>query len=97
MRAGTLMIRTPEGISFALPLAGPVARSLAWIVDMIAVGLLATAVATLVSLFGLLLPDMAQAVGVLLFFITQCGYGITSEWLWRGQTPGKRVFGLRVM
>ena len=33
-RVSTLVIRTPEGIAFSLPLACPVTRSVAWVVDL---------------------------------------------------------------
>ena len=36
-RASSLLIRTPEGVTFALPLAGPVTRFLAWFVDLVCI------------------------------------------------------------
>jgi hypothetical protein len=36
-------------------------------------------------------------MAALIFFLSQTGYGIAFEWWWRGQTPGKRLVGLRVM
>src|SRR5262249_60467600 len=41
--------------------------------------------------------DFAAAVRVLLFFVITVGYGIASEWYWRGQTVGKRLLRLRVV
>ena len=40
---------------------------------------------------------LASALSVLGFFVISIGYGIAFEWLWRGQTVGKRIMGLRVM
>ena len=34
-KTNTLLIKTPEGIVFALLLAGPVTRFLAWVVDVV--------------------------------------------------------------
>jgi uncharacterized RDD family membrane protein YckC len=93
----TLEIRTPEGVAFALPLAGPVTRFLAWALDL-AVILAATTVAgRLLGVLRAVSPDTALALNMLLFFTTWVGYGIAAEWRWRGQTLGKRVLRLRVV
>lgn len=92
-----LQIRTPEGIAFAMPLAGPVSRCLAWALDAFLIGVGVIGIVTLVSLFGFLAPDLVQAVIALGAFVVQIGYGIYAEWRWRGQTLGKRAFGLRVV
>lgn len=97
MKTNTLHIRTPEGIVFALPLAGPVTRFLAWAVDALAVGAASYVFALVLGLLSWISPDVVQAVLVLFFFVLQTGYGIACEWLWRGQTLGKRLLRLRVM
>ena len=97
MKTHTLLIRTPEGIVFALPLAGPVTRFLAWLVDFFVLAAASVVVARLLALFSWLPEDFVQAGGILVFFILQTGYAIACEWRWRGQTIGKRVVGLRVM
>src|SRR5436190_4255461 len=38
-----------------------------------------------------------QAIGLLAFFVLSIGYSIYFEWMWRGQTLGKRILRLRVM
>jgi len=53
-----------------------------------------TMLLTMVSVISL---GIAQAVGMLLFFVFYLGYGIYTEWRWRGQTVGKRVLRLRVV
>ena len=40
--------------------------------------------------------DIAAAFMTVAYFVISIGYGIGAEWLWRGQTVGKRVLGLRV-
>lgn len=97
MNARALELRTPEGIAFALPLAGPVTRMLAWGADVLVVGVTSSAVAGGLSVFALVSPDLAQALAFLAFFAGQTGYGFLFEWFWRGQTPGKRMLGLRVV
>src|SRR5205823_2408687 len=49
------------------------------------------------GLLGLLGADFARAIIVLAYFVIQVGYGIVTEWFWRGQTLGKRLLRLRVM
>jgi uncharacterized RDD family membrane protein YckC len=94
---GRLEIRTPEGLVFALPLAGPVARFLALLVDTACVMGASMLLGLLLGLLGVVGPEAAQAVGTLAFFVIQTGYGMAAEWLWRGQTVGKRVLKLRVV
>jgi uncharacterized RDD family membrane protein YckC len=96
-KINTLLVKTPEGIVFSLLLAGPVTRFLAWAVDIACVGVLCSIVGTLVGILGLISLDFARAVIVLAYFIIQIGYGIVTEWFWRGQTIGKRLLRLRVM
>ena len=95
-RFNTLLVSLPEGVTFSLPLAGPVTRFLAWLIDCAATLLLFQ----LINLFLLPLvvvnPDFGAAASTLLFFAVPILYGIAFEGLWRGQTPGKRVLRLRV-
>ena len=93
----TLTIRTPEGISFSMLLAGPVIRFLAWIVDAAAVGALTFLVLTAAGFILVVSPDVALAFAVASLFTISLGYGITLEWFWRGQTLGKRLLKLRVV
>ena len=93
----TLSIRTPEGIAFHLLLAGTVPRFLAWLIDGIAVIFVGSIAVKLTLIFSLLDPSLGGALGVLTYFVFSIGYGIYFEWAWRGQTPGKRLFRLRVM
>ncbi|HMJ66956.1 MAG TPA: RDD family protein [Candidatus Binatia bacterium] len=91
------LIRTPEGISFAQTLAGPMSRFLAWGIDCAIIIGLSWATGMALGLFGLISPDFAQALMALSYFVISIGYGILLEWIWRGQTMGKRVLRLRVV
>ena len=97
MNAAELRIRTPEGITFAYPLAGPVTRCLAWALDCIIVLALSMGIATALGKFAVIAPDLISAMSVLAYFLISVGYGVVFEWYWRGQTVGKKVFRLRVM
>lgn len=90
------VLKTPEGVEFAFDLAGPVTRCSAWILDLICVLILTWAVMMVGGLLAIISPDFAQAVTILSYFVISIGYGIALEWLWRGQTLGKRVLRLRV-
>ncbi len=96
-RTSVLTIRTPEGIEFPLRLASPVSRFLAWSVDLAAIAAAQSVVAVVLRGLSLVSPDTAAAVMALVYFALSIGYGIALEWLWRGQTLGKRVVRLRVM
>jgi uncharacterized RDD family membrane protein YckC len=92
-----LRIRTPEGVTFSLALAGPVRRCLAMMLDMFCISVIMTTIGYLVRALSLLGDDVARAIYYLFFFVVSTAYGIALEWRWRGQTVGKRVMRLRVM
>jgi uncharacterized RDD family membrane protein YckC len=92
-----IVIETPEGVRFALPLAGVVARFLALWIDLLAISALTAGLGEIADLIGLLSPDSRFAMMTLGYFVITVGYGIVFEWVWHGQTLGKRVLKLRVM
>jgi uncharacterized RDD family membrane protein YckC len=93
----TLAIRTPEGIEFSLPLAGPFVRMLALIIDLMAIEAISEVLQTVLAPLAAFGPDLSGALQVVGFFVIYIVYGSLTEWLWRGQTIGKRVMGLRVV
>jgi uncharacterized RDD family membrane protein YckC len=96
-RTSTLTIRTPEGVDFALLLASPVTRFMAWAVDFLCITAATTVLSSAMMLLSLISVDVTRAISVLVFFALQVGYGFTCEWVWRGQTIGKRMLRLRVV
>jgi uncharacterized RDD family membrane protein YckC len=97
VKAARLQIRTAEGIVFSQLLAGPVARLLAWVVDIAIILLILQLLSLVFSLIGLLSASVAMAMLALSYFAVSIGYGIICEWFWRGQTMGKRLLALRVV
>jgi uncharacterized RDD family membrane protein YckC len=93
----TLPIRTPEGVTFSLTLAGPTSRFLAFLVDLCCISALAEVAARISQVLGAVGADFGAALRVLLYFAITIGYGIACEWYWRGQTVGKRMLRLRVV
>jgi uncharacterized RDD family membrane protein YckC len=96
-RTNTLHIKTPEGITFALPLAGPVARFLAWVIDFACIFAIMLAINMGIQMTQMVSSDFAQAAAILSYFLVSVGYGIFCEWYYKGQTVGKRLMSVRVM
>src|SRR5690349_15330592 len=97
MKTGTLEIRTPEGIVFSQMLAGPMARFLAWSLDLLCIMALSIALTIILGLLQILGGSIVAAAGAIGYFAISIGYGIVCEWYWRGQTLGKRTLRLRVV
>ncbi len=97
MQDHKLTIRTPEGVTFNLPLAGPVSRCLAWLIDAAGILTCHKLLGLVIGLLGFISQDFSTAASIFIFFLLRTGYNILLEWYWRGQTVGKRVMGLRVM
>jgi uncharacterized RDD family membrane protein YckC len=96
MAAYSLEIQMPEGIRFALPLAGPLSRCLAFSIDFCIISALATLMEKLLMPWGMFQRDqqmlvMASYIAIWLL------YGALAEYFWNGQTPGKWLLGLRVV
>jgi uncharacterized RDD family membrane protein YckC len=96
-RTNSLVIRLPEGVEFALPLAGPLSRFFALSIDVAVYLALCSVLGRFLALFGVVSGDLANAALVISSFVVPIAYGIACEWWWRGQTLGKRLLRLRVM
>ena len=104
---GTLVIETPERVPLHFALASIGNRFLACAIDhalqLFAMLLLFIAVLLLagnLTLYGRPLTDAPKwllALLVLALFLIWSGYFALFEWLWNGQTPGKRWMKLRVI
>jgi uncharacterized RDD family membrane protein YckC len=107
----TLEVRTPESIAFNYELAGLGSRFLALMVDqaiqiltLVAIfgGIVLAAARTAAQHRSPLVTDkLAQSLAIALIvsvlFAVLFGYFIAFEALWNGQTPGKKLLGLRVV
>jgi uncharacterized RDD family membrane protein YckC len=93
----TLQIQTPEGVVFGITSAGLFSRFLAWAIDCAVIGAAASLIGIATTFLALLSQDFANALFVILFAVISVGYGIFTEWRWRGQSLGKRVLRLRVI
>ncbi|MCS6940141.1 MAG: RDD family protein [Roseiflexus sp.] len=100
MVSGDYIVETPEQIELAYDVAGIGSRFLAAIVDsaLIALAELALffALAQIIGIFEFA-ESVLIAIGAALGFAILWGYYIAFELTWNGQSPGKRLIGLRVV
>lgn len=92
-----LFITTPEGISLALTLAGPGSRFMALIIDRLFILVIVAAIFKMAGLFTLINPELMAAFILITQLVTGWAYYIVFEWKFRGQSPGKKLFSLRVV
>ncbi len=100
-----LKIDTPEQIALELPLAGIGSRFLAFSIDtLIQAGLYLIVAFVVIFTFPvgssvlMFLPRLiGPALAVFIVFAVYWGYFAIFEILWKGQTPGKRYTGIRVI
>jgi uncharacterized RDD family membrane protein YckC len=90
----SLAVETPEGIEFVLFPAGPLIRSCAWGIDQIIQGIL---VISLSVVSGFLGGTGGVWIVLILSFCLDWFYHVAWELFWRGQSPGKKIMGLRVV
>lgn len=110
-RLADTQVTSPESVTFSYNLAGLGSRFLAILVDgsiqtalLLAILILATG--TLYVDLAVYLPGRARSMGLTLWvwaalivvtFLILWGYFVFFEMMWNGQTPGKRLTGLRVI
>ncbi|HTN77771.1 MAG TPA: RDD family protein [Pirellulaceae bacterium] len=94
----TIEIVTPENIAFDYRLAGPFRRFLAYLIDYM-IRVAAFIAICMVMCLGIGQFLGAATIGVLFitFFLLSWFYGGLFESLMNGQTPGKRMLGIRVL
>jgi uncharacterized RDD family membrane protein YckC len=107
----TVTVRTPESIAFYYELAGLGSRFLAVALDFVIQLLVFLGLMLLIGLAADRISPMAKALHlnsaqvqavviaffIIVLFIIFFGYFIIFETVWNGQTPGKRLLGIRVV
>jgi uncharacterized RDD family membrane protein YckC len=93
----TIEIKTPENIAFAYRTAGPFRRLPAFLADMAICLLLYILIFVAAMVAGVLLSGLAFALMLIAFFVINWFYGGLFETFMNGQTPGKRLMGIRVL
>jgi uncharacterized RDD family membrane protein YckC len=101
-----LTVVTPEQVQLQFQTAGIGSRAMAQLFDTLMLILLNTGI--FFALYGLASladgevesstgSDYAVAIFIIFWLLVNVGYFICTEYFMGGQTPGKRVFGLRVI
>ena len=105
----TLIIETPERVPLAFALASIGNRFLAVAIDhfiqYLSIFIIVWAFYNLSGVGGATtadtvfqeMPKWTIAILILIIFVLFTGYFVLFEWLWDGQTPGKRLLKLRVI
>jgi uncharacterized RDD family membrane protein YckC len=94
------IIDTPENIEFGYDIAGIGSRFLAAIIDTLLIGIAEIIILLVVGLAVQslsLAESVLTAAGAVLGFVVLWGYYVAFELAWNGQSPGKRLLGLRVV
>lgn len=97
IRVGRLEVETPDHVVLRYTLAGVGNRGFAAVVDFLIALLITAGLEIGYEQIGA--PGAARVGGLiqLLLFVLGWSYFIVLEWLWNGQTVGKRWSGLRVI
>jgi uncharacterized RDD family membrane protein YckC len=102
-------VETPEQVRLHLELAGLGTRSIAYILDtLLRYGVLLAIFVAVILIFDIFQlhwettsdrfgTHLIAIVLTLLYFFMEWGYFAVFEWLWTGQTPGKRAARIRVL
>jgi uncharacterized RDD family membrane protein YckC len=94
------IVDTPENIGFTYDIAGVASRFVAAVVDTVLI-LLAQGIILLVGSLAITELELGwsiiQAIAAITGFLILWGYYLLFEMAWNGQTPGKRMVGLRVV
>ena len=88
---------TPEAVEIELRPAGVWVRSRAFLLDWAIRVILSIVVFFLLSMLAKLSDGVANGLFYIAIFLIYWLYPVLFEVFWHGQTPAKRVFGLRVV
>ncbi|MED5370847.1 MAG: RDD family protein [Myxococcota bacterium] len=86
-------VETPEGVQLELHVAGPFARGLALLLDV----MIRMALMIGVSIPMAFLGEAGAGLLLILFFVLEWFYPVFFEIFFEGATPGKKALGLRVV
>lgn len=87
------VVATPEGCVLSLCPAGPASRARAWMIDFLIRLVVWSLLAAVFGYLGALGAGLMAVSGFLLEWL----YPVLFEVRWQGRTPGKKMFGLRVL
>ena len=88
----TYTVNTPEGIALELSPAGPIVRTLAWLVDVS----IRAGVSLLIIILLAFMGSLGIGLAMILIFLLEWFYPVWFELRSQGQTPGKRLLNIYV-
>ncbi|WMS85819.1 RDD family protein [Pleionea litopenaei] len=88
-----LRVEVPEGIEIHLPLAGPVVRCLAFLIDT----LIRVGTYLIIGLIFQLMGHFGIGLFFILIFLLEWFYPVIFEMFNQGATPGKKLMGIAVV
>jgi uncharacterized RDD family membrane protein YckC len=101
IRLGRLEVETADHVTLRYDLAGAGNRGFAALIDAVAAVLVVIGFSAIEFVVGSFVssPALLQFYGIfrLLSLLSAFAYFVLLEWLWNGQTLGKRIYGLRVI
>src|SRR5262245_12501940 len=90
-------IVTPENIAFRYRVAGPFRRLPAYLLDLLIRVAAVIGIGIALGIAGIFVGGLAVAMISIVWFVIEWFYGGFFEAYFNGQTPGKRVMGIRVL
>ncbi|TXH68586.1 MAG: RDD family protein [Thiothrix sp.] len=88
----TYTVNTPEGIALELSPAGPVPRTLAWLVDL----MIRAGISLLIIIVLAFMGNLGLGLAMIFIFLLEWFYPVWFELRYQGQTPGKRLLNIYV-
>ena len=95
--ARTFTITTPENVTIEYQIAGAGSRGIAAVFDQLVITAVYALLTYLLYLSVTFSGSLAVTALITGWFLINVGYSMLFESLWNGQTPGKRLSGLRVV
>jgi uncharacterized RDD family membrane protein YckC len=92
-----LRVETPENVVLTYQLAGPAARGLAFLLDLMVRMAILFAVGMALGIFGIVLPGLSGGLLLLISFAIKWAYYVVGETYFAGRSVGKWALGLRVI
>ncbi|MGA9520823.1 MAG: RDD family protein [Myxococcaceae bacterium] len=98
-----MLVTTPERVALSMPVAGIGSRTGAYLIDALLLLLFWSALYFALSFVADIealvssMSSLVQMVAVFGLFATQWVFWTACEVFWNGQTPGKRIAGIRVV
>ncbi|MEW6379691.1 MAG: RDD family protein [bacterium] len=90
-------ITTPENVEFSFLIAGYGSRLLSWLIDLLFIATTILGVSYGANFIFPISQGISAALGLVTFFLINWGYFVFWEWKTGGQSPGKKLFHLRVI